>query len=208
VKKQMSKFLKKRRGKKMASSNELLPAASLLSPPSLQSSTITTRDSGIVEDGNDSTSSTTSSAYYRSSMQFIPSQQVRNRIQCFEFLAHESNYHTNPNWWLEEGRREIARKEEEIRRNEGVVDNSVDSLHVENIRVSLRNQSPSNENVPNVILTVDDESENESALGDGEEEMKEGLTSDEDDDEIVNLRNSKEMARLNRPASITSQISK
>lgn len=158
------------------------------------------RDSGIAMD--DSSSETSSSN--RQSINFIPSQHVLNRVKCFEMLASEkSEYHLNPNWWLQD------RKEEQVDKvdsdnDEHTEDPTFDEQTPENSRISSRHSSIDSEatttapDIPEITYDDVQESEdNNEVISESEEEEIEGNF----------IRQSMNRIRISRPTSITSQTS-
>lgn len=161
------------------------------------------RDSGI---GMDDSSSETSSLN-RQSINFIPSKHVLNRVKCFEMLASEkSEYHSNPNWWLndrKEKEREHTNETNDVELNDDE-NPTFDEQTPENSRISSRHSSIDSETpttVPDVPeITYDDVEEIE--------DNKETI-SDEEEEEIQAhfIRQSMNRIRVIRPASVTSQTS-
>lgn len=168
---------------------------------------VTIRDSGIVED-NDDSSSTSSSVANRASFNFIPSRQVQNRIKCFEFLAQErGEFHTNPNWWLEEQKRieaEAEGEEEgvEVEEQNKVILQQQTSVSSQKSRSSVKTQISRHSEPPEEVavgeipeIIFDDADESEKGEEEGEEDVE------------VFIRHSVDRMRISRPPSINSQTS-
>lgn len=157
---------------------------------------VTLRDSGIVEDGDDSSET---SSLNRASINNIPSCQVKNRIQLFEFLAQERN--ESQNWRHEEPKKV---KNEEIEEKEEVEEEKVSRQTSLKSQISEKSQhdEPETQNIPEI--TFDD------AEDEGEVDNKSFISENsESEEEIVGnfVRNSSNRLRMSRPASITSQAS-
>lgn len=198
--KKISKHLNKRKQKSTKNSSDSL--------------SVTLRDSGIVEDGDDSSET---SSLNRASINFIPSRQVKNRIQCFEFLAQErGEFHTNPNWWLEEQKR-LVNEEIEAKNEGGEVEKEEEHVEEEekiSHRTSLKSQvsdksqhdEPETQKIPEITF---DDAEDESDE-DNKSLISENFEPEEDVEKEIEetfVRNSMNRIRMSRPASVNSQTS-